>query len=128
MYFSDSWSFLLELASDHPPRHARGLVPVDLSAEEDWGDIEPYNALKDEGGGPDRLGCTIGKPTMDEGGERVEILQIWEYKEDKPFNGKFSFFEPVSMHDFVRRLIDAGVAFHGQTKEDAEQLKKHYGV
>lgn len=42
MYFSDSWSFLLELEGDSAHEPGKGLVPVDLSCEEDWGDIEPY--------------------------------------------------------------------------------------
>lgn len=120
MYFSDSWSFLVELEGD-PPLAAKGVVPVDLSEEDDWGDIEPY---RDAASG--LLGCKVGKHDK-EGDERREIVQIWEYKEDRPFNGKFAFFEPVSLPRFIRRYVDAGL-FHGQTENETRKLREHYGV
>jgi hypothetical protein len=120
MYFSDNWMFLVELEGD-PPLAAKGVVPVDLSEEDDWGDIEPY---RDAVSG--LLGCTIGK--FDKGGdERREIVQIWEYKEDKPFNGKFAFFEPVTLPKFIGRLLDAGLLF-GQDEEEVSELKRKYGL
>lgn len=130
MYFSDSWSFLLELNNNT-------IVPVDLSAEEDWGDIEPVMLLERQvhnswfGPFPDkriekRLSCTIG--TDDEDNQRLEIVRIWEYREDKPLNGKFSLFEPVSMVEFVRRYLDASIVFNWDTEEEVAKLKEHYGV
>lgn len=120
MYFSDSWSFLVELKGA-PPLAAKGVVPVDLSCEEDWGDIEPY---RDAASG--LLGCKVGKYD-NEGDETREIVRVWEYKEDKPFNGKFSFFEPVTLPKFIGRLLDAGLLF-GQDEEEVNELKRKYGL
>lgn len=54
-------------------------------------------------------------------------MQIWEYKEDEPFNGKFAFFKPVSLPEFIRRLLDAGLLF-GQDEEEVNELKRKYGI
>jgi hypothetical protein len=121
MYFSDSWSFLLELEGDSPVLDGKGLVPVDLSEEDDWGDIEPY---RDAASG--LLGCKVGKHDK-EGDEVREVVRVWEYKEDKPFNGKFAFFEPVTLPKFVGRLLDAGL-FFGQDEEEVRELKRKYGL
>ena len=121
MYFSDSWSFLLELEGDSAHEPGKGLVPVDLSCEEDWGDIEPY---RDAASG--LLGCKVGKHD-NEGDETREIVRVWEYKENKPFNGKFAFFEPVTLPKFVGRLLDAGL-FFGQDEEEVRELKRKYGL
>lgn len=122
MYFSDSWSFLLELENNT-------IVPVDLSTEEDWGDIEPVRRIN-EFGNPDKLACTIGKfdGESEEGDGTFDIVRIWEYREDKPLNGKFSLFEPVSMEDFVRRYLDASIVFNWDTEEEVVKLKEYYGV
>ena len=113
MYFSDSWSFIVKTDENN-------LVPVDLQEVDDWGDIEP---VKPEG---KPLFVTLGKEK--DPGFRNKITSVWEYHEDKPFEGKFVSFYPITMETFVRRLLDAGVAFHGQEEEHTEQLKKHYGV
>lgn len=114
MYFGDSWSFIVQTENNL-------LIPVDLQEEDDWGDIEPVCNFKDGTGF-----ITIGKEK--DPGYRDTIISVWEYMENKPFDGKFSTFYPIDIKTFVRRLIDAGVAFHDQTEEDAEELKKHYGV
>lgn len=122
MYFSDDWSFLLELkGGGDPPLAAKGIVSVDLSEEDDWGDIEPY---RDAASGI--LGCKLGKKGG-EGDETREIVQVWEYKEDKAFNYKFAFFEPISIPKFIRRLLDAGLLF-GQDEEEVNKLKRKYGL
>lgn len=120
MYFRDNWSFLLELKGD-PPLAAKGVVTVDLSEEGDWGDIEPY---RDAASGI--LGCKIGKED-EEGDETREVVQVWEYKDDKPFNDKFAFFEPISLPKFIGRLLDAGLLF-GQDEEEISELKRKYGL
>lgn len=119
MYLSDSWSFLLELEDD--PVLTGRIVPVDLSEEDDWGDIEPY---RDAASG--LLGCKVGKYDK-KGDETREIVRVWEYKKDKPLNGKFASFEPVTLAKFVGRLLDAGL-FFGQDEEEVSELKREYGL
>ena len=119
MYFSDKWSFLLEIQDD--PVLTGRIVPVDLSEEDDWADIEPY---RDSASG--LLGCTVGKHD-NEDDETKEIVRVWEYREDKPLNGKFAAFEPVTLPKFVERLLDAG-ALYGQDADEILELKRKYGL
>ena len=121
MRYSDSWSFLIELEGDSTHEPGKGLVTVDLSSEEDWGDIEPY---RDATSG--LLGCKVGKYD-DEGDETREVIRVWKYKADRPFNGKFDYFEPVTLQKFVIRLLDAGL-FFGQDEEEIRELKRKYGL
>lgn len=123
MYFSDSWSFLVELSA-RPGEcpETVGVVPVDLSEEDDRGDVEP---AKDACTG--EVFCTLGK--VDEGTEMVRrIARVWEYREDDSFNGKFAMFRPVSISDFARRLLDANKEFDGFTEDDVRKLKEDYGI
>lgn len=121
MYLTEDWTFLVELKGD-PPLAALGVCLVDLSSEDDRGDIEPYV----DGNGV--LHCTLGaEPTMDGDEERREIVGVWEYCDDQPFNDKFPFFKQVSMADFVRRVCDAA-SFDGDSEGDILKLKEHYGV
>lgn len=114
MYFSDSWSFVVETE--------KGTVClVDLQEEDDWGDIEPVRRL-DKG-----LACTIGKRD-NPGDEVLDITRVWENRENGFLNNKFAQCHPIGLDAFVRRLLDAGVAFHGQTEDDCQELKEHYGV
>lgn len=123
MYLSDSWSYLLELSTQlgECPETA-GLVPVDLSEEDDRGDIEP---ARDANTG--ELFCTLGKVDGD-GDEVRTIARVWEYRQDDSFNGKFPVFRSVSIADFVRRLLDANKEFDGFTEDDVAGLKEVYGV
>lgn len=117
--FDDNWSFLLELEGDYPLA-SKGVVPVDLSEEDDWGDIEAYKTRDGV------IGCKCG--CLDkEGDEEREVVRVWEYAEDEPFNDKFSFFRPVSLVQFVRRLYDAS-AFYGTTEEEIASLKEEMGI
>lgn len=123
MYLSDSRSFLVELSAQPGERpDTVGVVPVDLSEEDDRGDIEP---VKDACTG--ELFCTLGKVGGD-GDEVRRIAQVWEYMEGSSFNGKFSIFLPVSIADFVRRLLDANKEFDGFTEDEITKLKEAYGV
>ena len=118
---NDNWTFFVELKGD-PPLATLGACLVDLSSEDDRGDIEPYV----DGSGI--LHCTLGaEPTMDENGERREIVGVWERWDDQPFNDKFPFFKQVSMVDFVRRVCDAA-SFDNMSEEEILGLKNHYGV
>lgn len=123
MYFSDSWSFLVELkAFPGEVPETVGIVPVDLSEEDDRGDIEP---AKDARTG--ELFCTLGK--VDRSGDEVRrIARVWEYRENDAFNGKFSMFRPVALADFVRRLLDANLKFDEFTEDDVARLKEAYGI
>jgi len=124
MYFSDSWSFLVELkAFPGEVPETVGIVPVDLSEEDDRGDIEPS---RDVASG--ELRCLVGKDDERVGDERRYIARAWEYKEDEPFNGKFSMFRPMALSDFVRRLLDANREFDGFTEDDVARLKGVYGL
>lgn len=123
MYLSDSWSYLLELSvrPDECPETAR-LVPVDLSEEDDRGDIEPARDAR-----TGELFCTLGK--VDKDGDEVRVIaRVWEYRDDDSFNGKFPVFRSVSVADFVRRLLDANKEFDGFTEDDVAGLKEVYRV
>lgn len=123
MYLSDSRSFLVELSEQPGERPGTvGVVPIDLSEEDDRGDIEP---VKDACTG--ELFCTLGKVDGD-GNEVRKIARVWEYLEGSSFNGKFSIFLPVSIADFVRRLLDANKEFDGFTEDEVTKLKEAYGV
>lgn len=124
MYFSDSWSFLVELkAFPGEVPETVGIIPVDLSEEDDRGDIEPSRDVV-----TGELRCLFGKDDERVGDERRYIARVWEYKEDEPFNGKFSMFRPVTLADFVRRLLDANMEFDGFTEDDVTRLKEDYGL
>lgn len=125
MYLSDSWSFLVELSAQPDERPGTvGIVPVDLSEEDDRGDIEP---VKDACTG--ELFCTLGKVDGDGDGDEVRrIARVWEYMEGGSFNGKFSIFLPASIADFVRRLLNANKEFDGFTEDEITKLRKAYGV
>lgn len=121
MYLNEDWTFLVELKGD-PPLAALGVCLVDLSTEDDRGDVEPYVD------GKGILHCTLGaEPTMDGDEERREIVGVWEYCEDQPFNEKFPFFRRVGIVDFVRRMCDAAT-FDGDGEDGIRKLKEHYGV
>jgi len=116
MFLSDTWDewcFMLQLKTGE-------LVPVDLSSEEDWGDIEP---VRDNATG--KLECTIGKHDGDCEDVVVGIAGVWG-RSDELLNGKFPRLAPVKLEDFVSKLLDAGDEFHGQN--DAACLKKEYGL
>ena len=121
MYFSDSWSFVVELLDS--PNVQLGLVPVDLQEEDDRGDLEPCRDIE-----TGKLHCTLGVETDGEGCRRCAIGHVWEYRENEPFNNKFAMFKPIDMATFVRRLLDAEQAFGEATEEETQQLKEHYGV
>lgn len=124
MYFSDSWSFLVELkAFPGEATETVGVVPVDLSEVDDRGDIEPS---RDAASG--ELRCLIGKDDEKVGDERRYVARVWEYREDDPFNGKFSMFRPVTLAGFVRRLLDANMEFDGFPEDDVARMKEAYGV
>lgn len=120
MYLSGGWTFLVELAGD-PPLATKGTCIVDMSSTEDRGDIEPF--VDHDGILHCTLGCECDGPEF----ERREIVEVHEYKPGKPFNGKFLFFEPVSLVDFVRRFCDAAT-FDDETEEGIKMLKEKYGV
>lgn len=124
MYLSDSWSFLVELKAfpDEVPETV-GIVPVDLSEEDDRGDIEPSRDVV-----TGELRCLVGKDDERAGDERRYIARVWGYNEDDTFNGKFSMFRPVTLADFVRCLLDANKEFDGFTEDDVARLKEVYGV
>ena len=123
MFLSDSWSYLLELSAQPGEcPETVGIVPVDLSEEDDRGDIEP---ARDAHTG--ELFCTLGKVDGDEDEVRT-IARVWEYREYDSFNGKFPVFRSVSIADFVRRLLDANKEFDGFTEDDVAGLKEVYGV
>ena len=107
-------TFLLELEDGR-------MVMVDISEEDDWGDIEPIKDITDGS-----LRCTIGKPTSDDDDERCEIKGVWSLR-DETLNCKFDVYRRISLREFVARLIDNGVLF-GQTDGEREKLKRHYGV
>ena len=123
MFLSDSWSFLVELKAfpGEAPETA-GIVPVDLSEEDDRGDVEPARDAR-----TGELFCTLGK--VDKDGDEVRVIaRVWEYRDDDSFNGKFSVFRPVALADFVKRLLDANKEFDGFTEDDVAGLKEVYGV
>jgi hypothetical protein len=123
MYFSDSWSFLVELkAFPGEVPETVGIVSVDLSEEDDRGDVEPVRDAR-----TGELFCTLGK--VDGDGDEVRVVaRVWEDREDDSFNGKFYMFRPVTLADFVRRLLDANREFDGFTEDDVAKLKEVYGV
>ena len=121
MSLHDRWSYLVVLKDGRG--QDTGMCLVDLSSEDDRGDVEPF---VDELG---RLRCTVGvKPTDDEPeNECLEIKSVYEYWDDMPFNNKFPFFGPVTLRDFVRSFCDAG-KFDGDSEEEIVKKKMHYGV
>ena len=120
MYFSDSWSFLVELEA--LPDKAPGIVPVDLSEEDDRGDVEPARDIH-----TGELFCTLGVRDHDDH-ETRRIARVWEYRENEAFNEKFAMVRPVTLADFVRRMLDANREFDGFTEDDARNLRETYGV
>lgn len=124
MYLRDNWCFLVELkAFPGEVPETVGMIPVDLSEEDDRGDIEP---VRDAASG--ELCCLIGKDDEKVGDERRYVARVWEYREDDMFNGKFSMFRPVALADFVRRLLDANKEFDGSDEVDVAKLKEAYGL
>ena len=123
MYFSDSWSFLVELSA-HPGEvpETIGVAPVDLSEEDDRGDVEPARDAR-----TGELFCTLGKVDGD-GDEVRRIARVWEYREDEALNEKFAMFRPVPLAQFVGRLLDANREFDGFTEDDVARLKEAYGI
>lgn len=118
MYLNEHWTYLVELKG--PSGHVMGMALIDLSAEEDRGDVEPFVDQKG------CLRCTLGCKD-DEYSERREIVGVHEYWEDIPFNNKFPFFGMVSMRDFVGRFCDAG-KFDNLDESEVMELKRHYGL
>ena len=110
MYFSDNWSFLVELKNGT-------VCPLDLSAEEDLTALEPF---KDDN---NVLGCTLGHSNHNEETDRQSICRVWEYKDEEPFNNAFSAFKPITMDKFVARMIDADEEFLGVDRETAQSLR-----
>ena len=124
MFLSDSWSFLVELESYVGEVPATiGVVPIDLSQEEDRGDVEPVRHAVTR-----VLHCTVGKE--DKLGDQVRrVARVWEYRDGEPaFNGKFPWFRQVTVADFVRRLLEANGKFDGFTDDEVAWLKEEYGV
>lgn len=121
MYFSDNWSYLVELLDT--PCLSLGMAPVDLSEEDDRGDIEPYVDVQSG-----ELHCTLGVSGDGDGARTCEIARVYEYRENEPFNNKFAVFKRVELAEFVRRLLDANQEFDGFTEDDVQRLKEHYGV
>lgn len=120
MYMTDNWTFLVELSGD-PPLATLGTCLIDLSSEDDRGDVEPF---------VDRYGvlhCTLGCEGDGPDMEMREIVVVHEYLGDMPFNGKIPFFMPVSIVDFVSRFCDAA-SFDGDSEDEILKLKEHYGV
>ena len=112
MYFSDAWIFLVELDNGT-------VCPVDLSEEEDWNALEPFN--KDG-----VLGCTLGHANHNEEKERLEIRRVWEYREEEPFNDAFSAFKPCEMARFVGRILDADESLFGTDPSHVRRLRQDW--
>ena len=119
MYLNEDWTFLVELSGD-PPLAEHCACLIDLSSEDDRGDVEPF---RDEDG---IMHCTLGCE-CDEGSQMREITCVRAYSPKDSFNGKFPTFRLVSLVDFIRRLCDASV-FDGDTEEEIAELKRKYGV
>lgn len=119
MCLTENCTFIVELEGDRPLASS-GICLVDLSSEDDRGDIEP--SYDEEHG----LECTLGKRDRKNDDVR-KIVRVWEYVENKPFNCKFHTFIPVSLVDFVRRVCDAAV-LDFYTEEEIASLKKDYHV
>ena len=120
MYLNDDWTFLVELSGD-PPLAEHCTCLVDLSEEDDRGDIEVF---KDQDG---ILHCTLGCACDGDGAETREITAVREYRESEPFNGKFTTFKLVSLVDFIRRLCDAA-KFDGDSEDEIAARKLKLGV
>ena len=118
MYLSEGWTFLVELCGD-PPLDEYCTCLIDLSTEEDRGDVEPF---RDEEG---IMHCTLGCE-CDEGSQMREITCVRVYS-PKPFNNKFPTFRLISLVDFVRCVCDAA-KFDGDTEEDIAELKRKLRV
>lgn len=112
MYFSDTWSFLVELDNGT-------ICPIDLSQEEDWNALEPFR-------NDDVLGCTLGHYDHNEEKERLDIRRVWEYREEEPFNDAFSAFKPCTMARFVGRILDADESLFGTDPSHVRQLRKDW--
>lgn len=121
MYFSDNWSFVVEIEDE--TNTSLGVVPVDLQEEDDRGDIEPCRDIN-----TGELFCTLGVEADEDGSRTCKIINVWEYRENEPFNSKFSMFHPIDMEAFVRRLLDAEVAFGDMGEDENQRLRKSYGV
>lgn len=113
MYFSDAWSFLVELDNGT-------ICPIDLSEEEDWNALEPF--IRVDG----VLGCTLGHADHNEEAERLDIRRVWEYREEEPFNDAFSAFKPCTMAQFVGRILDADGSLYGMDSSHVCKLRKDW--
>ena len=120
MYLNDGWTFLVTLAGN-PPLAEYCTCLVDLSSDDDRGDIEVY---KEQNG---TIHCTLGCACDGALCEIREITEIREYVESAPFNWKFTTFKIVSIVDFVGRFCEAAT-FDGDTEEEIKMLKEKYGV
>ena len=120
MYLNDDWTFLVELSGD-PPLAEHCTCLVDLSEEDDRGDIEVF---KDQNG---ILHCTLGCECDGDWSEMREITAVREYIKYEPFNGKFITFKPVSIVDFIRRLCDAA-KFDDDSEDEIAARKLKLGV
>lgn len=114
-----NWTFLVELSGD-PPLAEHCACLIDLSEEDDRGDVEPF---RDKNG---IVHCTLGCECDGDGYETREITCVRAYS-PKSFNDKFPTFRLISIVDFVRRVCNAA-AFDGYTEEDIAELKRSYGV
>ena len=123
--YDNNWVFLLGLNAfprENPEKER--MVVVDLSEEEDRGDIEP---VKD--GMTGKLICHIGKYDGENYNNEIRrIAKVWQYDEDNRFNDKFPVYRQVSLADFVRRLLDANLIFDGFTGAEVMRLKQIYEV
>lgn len=119
MYLNDDWTFLVELSGD-PPLAEHCACLIDLSTEEDRGDVEPF---RDQDG---IMHCTLGCECDGEGSETREITCVRVYS-PKSFNNKFPTFRLISLVDFVRCVCDAA-KFDGDTEEEIAELKRKLGV
>ena len=112
MYFSDAWSFLVELDNGT-------VCPVDLSEEEDWNALEPFRV-------DGVLGCTLGHADHNKEKERLEIRRVWEYREEEPFNDAFSAFRPCTMAQFVGRILDASLSLYAVNPVQVRNLRDEW--
>lgn len=112
MYFSDAWSFLVELDNGT-------VCPVDLSEEGDWNALEPFRI-------DGVLGCTLGHADHTKEKERLDIRRVWEYREEEPFNDAFSAFKPCTMSFFVRRILSASEALYAEDPVHVRKLRQDW--
>lgn len=109
----NEWTFIVRLENQH-------LCIIDLSSEDDRGDVEPYRGDRDLS-----VGCMFG--CEDSPYHRIKRIEgVWRYSKHR-FNDKFHDFTKVSIEDFVRRVFDA-MKFDGYSEEEIAKTKKDYGL